>query len=121
MSLVQDDDMVQAFAAETPDEPFDVGVLPRTAGSDQYFFDPHVPHPLPKSSAVDTVPIAQEIAWRFFPRTRVHDLLGGPLGGGMLSDVEVDDATPMVGQDEQHEEHSVGHRRHHKEIRAALQ
>ena len=116
MSLVQDDDMVQAFAAETPDEPFDVGVLPRTAGSDQYFFDPHVLHPLPKSSAVDTVPIAQEIAWRFFPRKRVHDPLGGPLGGGMLSDVEVDDATPMVGQDDEDKEHVVSDRRHDKEI-----
>jgi hypothetical protein len=28
MSLVQDDHVVQAFAADTPAQPFDVGVLP---------------------------------------------------------------------------------------------
>src|SRR5919109_1770439 len=32
MSLVQDDDMVQAVTADTPDEPFDIGVLPGTPG-----------------------------------------------------------------------------------------
>jgi hypothetical protein len=33
MSLVQDDDMVQAFTADTPDQAFDIGVLPGTPGS----------------------------------------------------------------------------------------
>ena len=32
MSLVEDDDMVQAFTADTSDEPFDRGVLPQTPG-----------------------------------------------------------------------------------------
>ena len=34
MALVQDDHVIQAFAADTPDEPLDVGVLPRTPGGD---------------------------------------------------------------------------------------
>jgi hypothetical protein len=82
MALMQDDDMVQAFSTDTPDEPLHVWILPQTPGSDQYFFDPYVPYPLPKSSAVDPVPIAQEIAWRFFPRNAsttcwaVHSAVG---------------------------------------------
>ncbi len=116
MSLVQDDHVIQAFAANATDEPLDIGVLPRTSGGDEYFFNPHVPHPLPKRGAVDAVPIAQQIAWRLVPRKRVHDLLGGPLGGGMFRDIEMDDATPLVGQDDEDEEHFVGHRRHDKEI-----
>ena len=39
MSLVQDDDMVQAFTADTPDQAFDIGVLPGTPGGDHDFFD----------------------------------------------------------------------------------
>jgi hypothetical protein len=58
MSLVQDDRVVQAFAADTSDEPLNVGILPPTPRGDHHFFDPHVPHPLPKSGAVETVPIA---------------------------------------------------------------
>src|SRR5918996_3447337 len=38
MSLVQDDHVVQAFAADTSDQPFDVWVLPRTPGGDHDFF-----------------------------------------------------------------------------------
>jgi hypothetical protein len=80
MSLVQDDHVVQAFTANTPNEPLDVRILPRTPGGDHDLLDPHMLHPLPKRGAIDPVPIAQEIAWRFFPRECIHDLLGGPRG-----------------------------------------
>jgi hypothetical protein len=58
MSRVQHDRVFQAFTANTPHQPFDVGILPRTPWGDQHFFNAHVSHPLPKSDAVDAVPIA---------------------------------------------------------------
>ena len=58
MSLVQDNHVVQAFAANAPDQPFDVGVLPWTSGGDQYFLDAHVADTPAKRSAIDPVPIA---------------------------------------------------------------
>ena len=33
MSLVYDNHVVQAVAADTPDEPFDIGILPRIPGA----------------------------------------------------------------------------------------
>ena len=98
MSLVQDDHMVQTFAAETPDQPLDVRILPRTPGGDQHVFDPHVPHPLPKRGTVDAVPITQEILRCLVPREGINDLLGGPLRGGMLSDVEMDETSGSVAK-----------------------
>ena len=32
MSLVEDDDMIEHLAADTPDEPLAVGILPRAVG-----------------------------------------------------------------------------------------
>jgi hypothetical protein len=87
MALVQDDHVVQAVEADTPNQPFDVGILPRTPGSNEHFFDPHMPHPLPKRGAIDAVPITQEISWGLVPRESVHDLLRGPRCGGVLSNV----------------------------------
>src|SRR5687767_12953015 len=52
MSLMQDDHVIQTLAADTPNHSFDIGVLPWTLGGDDHFFDPHVPHPLPKRGAV---------------------------------------------------------------------
>src|SRR5918999_628519 len=53
MALVQDDHVVQALATNAADEPLDIGVLPRTSWGDEHFFNPHMPHPLPKRRAVN--------------------------------------------------------------------
>ena len=116
MSLVQDDDMVQAFTADTPDQAFGIGVLPGTPGDDHNFFDPHISHPLPKRGAVYTVSVPQEIAWRLVPREGVHDLLRRPLGCGMLSDGNMDDPPAVMSHDQQEEEDFVRHSRHDTEI-----
>src|SRR4029450_1540970 len=50
------------------------------------------------------------------PTERVHDLLGGPLGGVMFRHIEVDGATPLVSHDDENKEYFVSHRRHDKEI-----
>src|SRR5262245_26417111 len=118
MSLVQDDHMGQAFAADAANEPFHVGILPWTPGGDHDLLDPHVPRPQPKVSPVDPITVAQEIAWRFFPREGIHDLLGGPRGGGMLSDVEMYETSALMGQDEQDKQYCVAYRRHDKEIQS---
>ena len=59
MALVQDDHMVQAFAADVANEPCHIGILPWALGCDEDLFDPHVPHPLPKVRTVDTITVAQ--------------------------------------------------------------
>jgi hypothetical protein len=74
MALVQDHYVVQAFAADTPDEPLHVGILPGTLWSNHHFCDAHVSHPSPKGGAIDAVPIAQQISWGLVPREGVDDL-----------------------------------------------
>ena len=73
---------------------------------------PHALHSVPKPLAVDLVTVAQEIGRRRVVREGGHDLLGGPVGGGVLGHVEVDDAPAMVGEhdeDEEDAEPSGGH------------
>src|SRR5262245_34284699 len=84
MLLVEDDRVVQAFAADTPDQPLHIGVLPRTPGGDHDLLDSHMLDPLPKGGAIDAVPIAQQISWGLVPREGVDDLLRGPLRRRML-------------------------------------
>jgi hypothetical protein len=116
MALVQDDHVVQAFAADTPDQALDIGILPWALWSDEDLFDPHVPYPLSKVRPVDTITVAQEIPWGLVPREGVDHLLGGPLRGGLFRDIEMDETSPLMGQDEQDEQDLVGDRRHDEEI-----
>jgi hypothetical protein len=117
MALMQDDHVIQACTADTLDQPLDVRILPRTWGGDYDVFDPHVPHSLAKYGAVDAISIAQPRPRSLVPWEGVDDLLCGPLGGGMLRHIAVDDATSMVGQDGDDKEHVACHRRYGKEIK----
>src|SRR5262245_4654502 len=89
MSRVQDDHVIQTLATDAPDEPLDIGILPRTSWGNEHFFNPHVPHPLPKRGTVDAVPITQEIPRGLVPREGLDNLLSGPLRRGVLSNVEM--------------------------------
>src|SRR4029077_14188172 len=89
MALVQDDHVVQAFAADTHDQPLDVRILPRTPWGDHDLLDPHVSYTLPKESPGDTITVAQEIARGLVPREGVDHRLGGPLRGGVFRDLEM--------------------------------
>jgi hypothetical protein len=100
MALVQDNYVVQAFAADTPEEPLHVGILPGTLWGNHHFFDAHVSHPSPKGGAIDAVSVAPQISWGRVPREGVDDLLGGPFRRGMFGDIEVDDASPLMREDQ---------------------
>ena len=50
------------------------------------------------------------------PREGLKDLQTCPLGMGMVGDVEVDDASSVVAQDDEHVEQPKGHSGDHREI-----
>jgi hypothetical protein len=116
MLRVEDEDMIGHVTADTANHPLHAGVLPRTPGGDEDFFDPHMAHPLSKSVPINAVPIAQQIPRGGLPRKSVHDLLSRPLDGGMLRDVHTHDPSPFMGEDDQDEEDPEPHGRDHKEI-----
>ena len=81
-------------------------------GCRQDFIDPYALHALPEHVTVDRVAIAEEIGGSRVVGERLHELLGGPRGGGMLGDVEVQDTAAVVGEhdeDEEDAEPSGGH------------
>ena|SRR2546429_299455 len=56
MPLVEDDDLIERIAPDTPDEPFAVGILPRTARGDLDFFATDVLHAVLERRTVNGVP-----------------------------------------------------------------
>jgi hypothetical protein len=65
MRFVEDDDVVQALAADRADDAFDVGVLPWGTECDRYFVDAKLCHALAEHVAVDAVVVADEKPGRF--------------------------------------------------------
>src|SRR5262245_17974819 len=106
VALAEDEDMIETLSPDRADEAFPEWILPRTSGSREDFLDLHALHTLAEGVPVDRIAIAQEIGGCGVVREGVPDLLGGPSRRGMLGDVEVEDPTPMVGEDDEDEEHT---------------
>ena len=52
----------------------------------------------PESGAIDAVAVPEQEPRGLVPREGLHDLGCGPLGGGMLGDVEMNDAPAIMSQ-----------------------
>ena len=117
MPFAKDKNMIQALASDRADEALREGVLPGASGRRQDFIDPYALHALPEHVTVDRVAIAEEIGGRGVLREGVHDLLGGPVGGGVLGHVEVEDTPAMVSEHNKDEEDAEPSGGHGKEIK----
>jgi hypothetical protein len=91
LPLIEHDHSIQAFTSNRTHQPLDVGVLPGRAWGDQLLLDAHPLKPLHEGRAVKAIPIPQQILGRGFVREGVDDLLGRPLCGRRLGDIEMND------------------------------
>ena len=89
MTLVEDDNVIQAFTADRTDETLDVGILPgRSRGSDD-LGDAHRSNAMAECRTIRFVPVAQQIARRTVPGKGLRHLAGKPDLRGILRDLEV--------------------------------
>ena len=96
--LVEHDDVVEAFASHGADEPLCEGILPRALRRREDFVDSHAFDATPELLTVDVVTIEQKVTRRGLIGEGIYDLLGGPVGGGVLRHVEMNDTSAMVSQ-----------------------
>ena len=103
MPLIEDDDVVQTLAADRANDAFDIGILPgrarcRADSGETEGLDRPTECPVEGPVAV----VEEE------PRVRVvgeslAELLSGPRGRGVLRHIDMQDAPPVVGQDNEDE------------------
>src|SRR5262245_60988123 len=116
MGFAENHEVVEALAADRADHPLDEGILPRGAWSGQDLVDSHAldaPHEL---VAVETVTITEQVGRSRVMREGLDDLPSRPLGRGVVGDVEVDELTAVVGEDDEHEEQAEGEGGDHEEV-----
>src|SRR5215510_3225088 len=104
MPVVEDNDMIEYVATNTPNEPLAVGILPGTARGNFDFFDAHVLDALLQMLTVDRVAVSQQVPCGRITRNRLNNLLDGPLRRWMFGDVEMDDASALVRQQDEHKQ-----------------
>ena len=65
---------------------------------------------------VDAVAVAQQVSWCGIPGERFDNLLTCPLRRRRVGHVEMDDPSPVMGQDDEDEQHLERHRGNGEEI-----
>jgi hypothetical protein len=89
-SLVEDDHVIEALAANRADDAFHVGSLPWRARRRKDFLDSHGFDTLRKLTAEDAVVVPQQVTRDLLKGKGLPELLRGPLGRRMGGDLEMD-------------------------------
>jgi hypothetical protein len=74
MRFVQHDDLIGVLPTNTPDEPFDVRILPWRARCHDHFIEAHLSHLPPKGVPIDAIAISEQVSWRFIPLKYFHNM-----------------------------------------------
>jgi len=99
---MEHDHMIEAFATNGSDHPLDIGSLPRRARCRQDFANAHVSHVFSEVIAKDRIAVAQEVARELGKGKCLARLLSGPICGRVGGHIEVQDATPVMGQNQKY-------------------
>src|SRR5262249_42579511 len=110
------DHVIQALAPNRADHPLDVSSLPGRSRCREHLFDTHRLHLLHKVRPEDPIAIAQQIAWRSFPREGFPQLLSSPLCGRMSSDTKMQNAPTIMRQHQEHVQDLESYGRHRKRV-----
>jgi hypothetical protein len=113
--FIHDDHVIETLASDGADDPLRIPVLPRGARSGAEFLDAHTTR---RGGERDkrVVAVVNEIARGRVLRKGLAELLRGPERGRMCGHREVDNATTLMGQDDQHEQQSIRDGGHDEEI-----
>ena len=80
--------------------------MPRRGWGRDDLIDAQAFNPSRDARAVYAIAVSNQITWSRIEWKRLNEVLSRPLGRGMFRDVEVDNSASLMGQDDEHEEHS---------------
>jgi hypothetical protein len=98
MLFTKHDHVVETVAADGPNDPLDVWILPGATRRADDFFDTHRLHSSDELLAVYSIAIAEQVTKNFVPRKRLGELTSRPSCGRVCSDGEVNDLPRFVAQ-----------------------
>src|SRR6516162_2872680 len=110
------DHVIEALATNGSDHSFYIGSLPRRARCRQDFADSHVAHLFSEVIAENSIAVAQQVARELGKGKGLPQLLSGPLRGRVGSNIEVQDATPVMGQNQENVKNLKTDRGHGEEV-----
>src|SRR5271167_2413316 len=108
--------MIEALTPNGTNHPLHVRSLPRRARRGQHFMDAHVSHLFSELKAEDSIAVAQQVTRELVKGKGLPQLLSCPLGSRVGGHIEVQNATPVMGQYQKHVKHLETDGGHSEEV-----
>jgi len=115
-AFLEHDHVIEALATNGSDHSLYIGSLPRRARGGQNFADADVSHLFSKVMPEDSVAVAQQVAGEFGKGKCLPQLLSRPLRGRVGGNVKVQNAAPVMGQNQENVKNLEADRRNGEEI-----
>jgi hypothetical protein len=101
---IEHDHMIEAFAPNGSNQPFDDAVLPWTPGGGNDLLDVETNQLLVHCHAVHSIAITDEVTRGVPIGNRFNQLLSNPFRCGVLGDIEVQNFSPPVSENHEDEQ-----------------
>src|SRR5215469_10344114 len=115
-SLVENDHVIEALAANRPDDAFHVSALPWRSRRAERLFRSQSGHLPAELGSKDPVLVTEQILRRLVEGKCLPQLLRRPLRRRMGGHIEMDDPPPIVSQHQEHVQDLETNRRHGEEV-----
>src|SRR6266446_9489955 len=116
MRLTENDDMIQALAADRPDQPFGKSILPRRGWGGRLVPDAHGAQSACDDGTIDAIPVSDQIARSAIPRKRRGDLTCNPLRRRVGCDADPDEISSIKPYDDEAIQQLKANGRHYEQI-----
>src|SRR5215469_12421678 len=101
MGLAENDDMIQALAADRPDQPLGKAILPRGNRCSRLVPNAHGTQSTRDDRTIDAIAVSDHVARRPVPRKCLCDLTGNPFRRRILCDVDPDEVSALYPNDDE--------------------
>jgi hypothetical protein len=113
---MEHDHMIETLATNGSNHSLYIGSLPRRTRCGQDFANAHISHSFSEVIAKDPIAVSQQVTRELVKGECLPQLLSRPLRGWMGGDIEVQNATSVMGQDQEHVKDLEADRGHREEV-----
>ena len=101
VTLIEDDDVIETFTADRADDALDIGVLPRRSRCRDDLLDRHRLDTIAEGLTIRRIAVSQQKARCGVPGKGLGDLARQPDLCRVLRDIEMDDCSSLMAEDDQ--------------------
>jgi hypothetical protein len=106
VSVIYNNHVVQALTSDATDQALRVAILPRAFWCDRYFLDTYSFNTQSELLTVDSIAISNHVLWRAVIRKCFDNLLRSPYGSWVLRNVEMEDTSTIMREDDKDIQHA---------------